>query len=319
MAGPGMIRFGVQASFGAGNDPDAGEFLDLGTKLEDLGFDALYVADHPGLTPSPFVALAAVAAITSTLRLGTYVLNCGVRDPLAIASDAATLDQLSGGRVVLGLGAGHTPNEWTMAGHAYPSARARVARLAEMIDVVTRLLAGETVTHHGRHLDLDEAAVDAPRPVQTKIPLLIGGNGPTVLQLAGEHADIVGLTGLGRTLSDGHRHEVDWQPASIDERVGIARRAAAARPDADVGFDALVQHVEITDDRDEAAQRVAGIAPGLDAASVIAAPYALVGTIDQLADEVEMHRERWGITSYVVRAGALDLIAPLIERLRTPC
>lgn len=317
VAAAGTIRFGVQASFGSESDLDAGEFLDLGAKLEDLGFDALYVADHPGLTPSPFAALAAIAAITSTLRLGTYVLNCGVRDPLAIASDAATLDQLSGGRVVLGLGAGHTPSEWTMAGRTYPSAAARVARLAEMVDVVARLLAGETVTHHGRHVDLDEAAVATPRPVQARIPLLIGGNGRRVLRLAGEHADIVGLTGLGRTLADGHRHDVDWQPASIDERVGIARTAAAAaRPDADVGFDALVQHVEITDDRDAAAERCAGMAPGLDAASVLAAPYALVGSVDQLAEELVMHRERWGITSYVVRAGAVDLVAPLIERLR---
>ncbi|HEV7526187.1 MAG TPA: TIGR03621 family F420-dependent LLM class oxidoreductase [Acidimicrobiia bacterium] len=307
------IRFGVQANPGAG----ARAWLDLAIKAEDLGFDALYVADHVGATASPFAALSAAAAVTTTLRLGTYVLNCGIREPLDIASDAATLDQLSGGRVVLGLGAGHTPAEWTMSGRSFPSARDRVGRLAETVPVVAALLQGEVVTHRGRYLDLEEAALSAPRPVQAKIPLLVGGNGRELLRFAATTADIVGLTGLGRTLADGHRHEIDWRATAIDERVAIVRAAAAsASRSGDVTLDALVQHVEITDRRDAAAEQMAGISPALTADDVIAAPYALVGTVDQLADEVAAHETRWGITSYVVRAAAIDLVAPLIERLR---
>ena len=222
--------------------------MDLAVKVEDLGFDALYVADHIGIAPSPFAALAAAASVTTALRLGTYVVNCGVRDPLTLASDTATLDQLSDGRVVLGLGAGHTPAEWTMSGHPYPSAAQRVGRLGEMVDVVNALLRGEAVTFHGRYLDLDEAVLSEPRPVQDKIPVLIGGNGRGLLGLAGRAADIVGLTGLGRTLDDGHRHDVDWRAESIDERVALVRAAGAGRTVAPV-LDALVQHVAITDDR----------------------------------------------------------------------
>src|SRR5258708_37681291 len=103
----GAIRFGVQAGLGA----SAAEWLDLAVKVEDLGFDALYVADHVGVAASPFTALAAAAVVTTTLRLGTYVLNCGIADPCALANEVATLDHLSNGRVVLGLGAGHTPAE----------------------------------------------------------------------------------------------------------------------------------------------------------------------------------------------------------------
>jgi probable F420-dependent oxidoreductase len=309
----GEIRFGIQA----GSVPSGGEWLDLAIKAEDLGYDVLYVADHVGLTPSPFTALAAAAAVTSTLRLGTYVLNCGIREPLAVASDAATLDQLSGGRVVLGLGAGHTPGEWTMSGVEYPSAADRVGRLVEMVDVVSALMGGAVVTHHGRYLHLDEAVLASPRPVQERIPILVGGNGSRVLELAGRRADVVGLTGLGRMLADGHRHQVDWQTAAIDERVSIVRTATAAAERTDVPIlDALVQYVEVTDDRDEAAARCAGLASDLDASAVVRAPYILVGSVDQLVEELTEHRTRWGITSYVVRADAIDTVAPVIDRLR---
>ena len=160
-------------------------WLDLAQKAEDSGFDALYVADHLGVTASPFAALAAAAGVTSTLKLGTYVLNVGIRYPLAIASDAATIDVLSNGRFILGLGAGHTPAEWAMTGRDYPSAAARVGRLVETVDVVTKLLAGEVVTHHGRYVHVDDAFLLTPRPVQDPIPLLIGGNGAQVLRLGG--------------------------------------------------------------------------------------------------------------------------------------
>ena len=113
------IRFGLQATL----DSDPRAWLDLARRAEGSGFDALYVADHLGATASPFTALAAAAGATSTLKLGTYVLNTGIRDPLSIASEAATLDVISHGRFMLGLGAGHTPAEWSMTGREYPRRR----------------------------------------------------------------------------------------------------------------------------------------------------------------------------------------------------
>jgi probable F420-dependent oxidoreductase len=303
------IRFGVQANVTS----DGRGWLELAHRVESLGFDALYVADHPGVTSSPFAALAAAASVTSTLRLGTYVLNTGVRDPVALASGAATVDVLSSGRLILGLGAGHAPAEWTMSGLPFPSGGARVSRLAETIDVVTRLLAGEVVTFDGEFLHLDAAFLLAPRPIQGRVPLLIGGNGKRLLQLVGARADIVSLTGLGRTLEDGHHHSADWRAESIGERVGIVREAARDRG---VVLDALVQHVEITAERRGAAERVARMASGLTPVDVLVAPYALVGTLDELVEELLEHRARWGFASYVVRAEAIDAAAHLIERLQ---
>jgi probable F420-dependent oxidoreductase len=303
------IRFGVQA----GLNSDARTWHELARKVESLGFDALYVADHPGVTASPFAALASAAAVTSTLKLGTYVCNAGVRDPVALAGDAATVDVLSNGRFILGVGAGHTPAEWTMHRREFPSARARVARLAEMVDVVTRLLAGEVVTFDGEYVATDEAFLLTPRPVQSTIPLLVGGNGTQLLRLAAAHADIISLTGLGRTLEDGHHHTADWSVESIDNRVALVRDGMGER---EAVLDAGVQHVEITDDRAGAAERVARAVAGLTPTDVLAAPYALIGTVDELVDELAEHRERWGFTSYVVRAQAVDDVASLLDRLR---
>jgi len=304
------IRFSVQTP----PVTDPAEWLDLARRVEDLGFWALHVADHPGVTLDPFAALTAAAAVTTTLHLGTYVLNAGIRDPLSIAIGATTVDALSGGRLVLGMGAGHVPAEWTSLDRSFPPARARVERLRETIEVVDALWAGGVVTYQGEHVRARDARIETPRPVQPGLPLLVGGNGERLLRLAGASASWASLTGLGRTLEDGHHHEVDWSAAAIDARVDVVRDAARGTGNQPV-LDALVQWVEITYDRDEAAERLAGRVPGLVPPDALAAPYALIGTVDDLAEELVRHRERWGFTSYVVRVEAVDAIAALMQRL----
>ena len=105
-----VIRVSVQ-----GQLENTSRWLELAKAAEAGGLDTLYVADHP-TSPAPFVALAAAATVTERIRLGTCVLNAGRWEPLALASEVATLDVLSDGRTLLGIGAGHTPAEWLMAG-----------------------------------------------------------------------------------------------------------------------------------------------------------------------------------------------------------
>ena len=288
-----MVEFALQSQ-----DPaDA-------ARAEAAGFVAFLVADHPGTGVSPFVTLAHAAAGTTTISLGTYVVNVGVREPLHIAADVATLDLLSGGRALLGIGAGHTPAEWRMIGRTAMSAPERVTRLIESVEVIRRVLAGETVTFHGEHIHADGAALAQPRAV----PLLIGGGNTRLLQYAGEHADIVGISGLGRTLADGHTHEVRWHTDDVDRTIAHVR-AAGRTP----VIDALVQHVEITTDRTAAAEKLTHEIPQFTAADLLACPYVLIGTEDQLVAEVRSHHDRWGIDRFTVRASALDAIAPLIS------
>ena len=110
------VRVSVQAG-----PSNRSSWLELARSVEDGGYHALYAADHPGTSPSPFVALAAAAAVTERIELGTCVVNAGLWEPLALANAVSTLDLVSDGRAIVGVGAGHTPQEWTSSGRSFPS------------------------------------------------------------------------------------------------------------------------------------------------------------------------------------------------------
>ena len=95
---------------------DLASWLALARSLDSSGFRGLLLGDHPGSGASPWPALGCAAAVTRTLTLGSYVVQAGVREPMHVAAEAATLDLLAPGRVLLGIGAGHTPREWRISG-----------------------------------------------------------------------------------------------------------------------------------------------------------------------------------------------------------
>jgi hypothetical protein len=143
----------------------------------------------------------------------------------------------------------------------------------------------------------------------------VGGNGTLLLEHAGEHADIVGLQGLGRVGPDGHRHAVQWSRPWLCDQLEQVRRGSARRSDGvDVTINALVQVVAVTDD----AQRIyAGLSEriqGFDAQDAPATPYLLVGTVDEIASKIMDLATEHGITYFAVRS--LDDFAPVISALR---
>jgi probable F420-dependent oxidoreductase len=305
-----MVQVSVQGRF-----VDRTQWIELATATDRLGFDCLYVADHPGSSAAPFVALAAAAVVTERVRLGTCVLNAGHWEPLALASQLATLDAISAGRAVFGVGAGHTPSEWAMVGSDFPQAAQRVERMIELVGAVRILLAGETLTTSGTHIRLHEANISEPHPVQESIPLMVGGNGRRVLAFAGECAEIVGVTGLGKTLPDGHSHEVEWGSAALDatfDVIGSAARRTGRRPD----IEALVQHVEITDEPRRAAEGIADLIPGASATDLLGAPFIWIGTPDRIVTQIEEAERRWGINRYVIRDTAIDAANAVLPVLR---
>ncbi len=299
-------------------EPTTGRaWADLARRVDEAGFATLYVADHPGSAAAPFVALGAAAAVTDRVALGTCVANAGLWEPMALAVEVATLDLVSDGRAVLGLGAGHTPAEWAAVGRTVPAAGARVDRLAEVVAVTTRLLAGEVVTHAGPHVRTEAAELAAPRPVQGRVPLMVGGAGRRVLDLAARTADVVGVTGLGRTLADGHRHEVAWSRPELDASfAALAEAAAGAAADRRPAVEALVQRVEVTDDPAAAAHRLAG-EMGLDDPDLLRdVPYVWLGPVEEIVARLVAHRERWGVDRYVVRPDALGAAEAVMAGLR---
>jgi alkanesulfonate monooxygenase SsuD/methylene tetrahydromethanopterin reductase-like flavin-dependent oxidoreductase (luciferase family) len=250
--------------------------------------------------------------VTTSLRLGTYVLQSGVRDPVQAASDAATLDILAPGRVLFGLGAGHTFREWEAIGQRRPSSMDRAGRLVEFVDAVARLLKGESVTVHGRYLRLDEARLD-DLPVGERVRLVVGGSNREILRLATTHADIVALSGLGRTLPDGRRHEVRWSSEDLRAQVSLVREESE-RSGTGPAIEALVQVVKVTQHRPRA---LAELSDQLQVSPDVLddTPHVLVGTAQEAAAQVVRHSEQFGISRYVVREPAVEAVEQILPLL----
>jgi probable F420-dependent oxidoreductase len=295
---------------------DAESWLALASRLEAGGFEALLVGDHPGSGATPWPALGAAAAVTRRLLLGTYVLQAGVRDPVQVAADAATLDLLAPGRVLLGLGAGHTFAEWEVSGRRRPSASDRAGRLVEFLDAVARLLEGETVTVDGNYLRLVRARLD-DLPTTGRVRLVVGGGHPTILRAAARRAHVVALSGLGRTLPDGHRHEVRWSAHHLDAMLDVVRtegRRVGTSPEVEV----LVQRVILTDDRPRALAELAEQLPGTTTGELGRTPFLLIGSIDEMTQQVRRQAAELGITRYVVREPAIDIAARMLAEVGEP-
>ena len=315
MPPPDRIGFWLQAE-----PADGGSWVQLARQAEGIGFEGICLGDHLGLGASPLVALAALAQRTSTIQLGTAVLNIGTWTPLPLASEVATLVAFSGERFVLGVGAGHNPTEWTATGQPFPTVGQRVEHMVEVVDATLALLRGEIVTQHTDHVRLHQAQLRRPTGPHVAIPLLVGGNGRGVLRYAARAADVIELTGLGRTLPGGQAHVPDWAPAAVDQRLALIKAQRGDRP---YRLSALVQRCTITDSRADALHAFQGELAQLmgqqqapTVADLVETPYVLVGSEVEILHQLGANRDRWRITRYTVRTEALDALAPIIDRLR---
>lgn len=206
-----FVPQGWKLEYEGWSGPDAwARSVELAQLAESLGYDHLWVYDHvetvPRRRPShvfeAFTMLAALSQRTTGARLGQLVTCASYRNAGLLAKEAACIDVYSGGRLILGLGAGWFHEEYHSYGYEYPPDRERLAVLDETLDVVRRLWSEETVSHHGDHLHLDGAYCD-PKPIQELPPILVGGGGERVtLRIAARRADLtnwqVGLEGFQR-------------------------------------------------------------------------------------------------------------------------
>ena len=304
------FRFGVNV-WGARS---RAEWTDKARRVEDLGYSTLTVPDHLGTFFSPMPALLAAAHATSRLRVGTNVLNNDLRHPVLVAREAATVDLLTDGRLQLGLGAGHMKSEYDEAGLDYDAGATRVERLAEAVTIIKGLLEGEPVTVDGRHYRVTGHRIH-PLPVQRPHPpILIGGNGRRLLTLAARAADIVGLSGITFREGGTQADVSGWTTTGVDERMRLVREAAGARY-AQLEVNALVQRVIITDQRRQAAEELARRWTQLSPDDILQSPYVLIGTVDQVVDDLQARRQRWDISYYVTFEPYMEAFAPVVARL----
>jgi len=171
------------------------ELISMTQAAERVGFDSAWLGDHliydlPDGTPrgpwEVYTSVAALSAVTTRLQLGTLVSSLGFHDPAMIAKMSATIDAISGGRFVLGVGSGWNEREYRAYGLPFDR---RVDRFEEAFDLVRRLLAGETVTHSGTYYALDRCVIDPP-PTRPGGPvLMLGSNSPRMASIGLPHVD----------------------------------------------------------------------------------------------------------------------------------
>jgi probable F420-dependent oxidoreductase len=289
-------------------------------RAEATGFSTLLVRDHFVAEPfghqfAPLVTLAVVAEATRTLRLGTLVIDNDYRHPAVLAKEAATLDLLSGGRFELGLGAGWARDDYEQTGIAFDPAGVRIDRLCEALRVIKALFAAQPTSFTGSHYQV--RGLDSfPKPIQRPHPpILIGAGGRRMLAIAAREADIVAIMAAPITTGTITDDPSTRLAASFAERVQWVREAAGDR------FEELelsqVVSVIPSDDRSKTAESLAHERgwDGLSTADVLAMPQFLIGTTDQMADDLRARRERLGFSYLVFADRSLEAAALLVERL----
>jgi probable F420-dependent oxidoreductase len=296
MSTPRAFRFGVVA--GAARSGD--EWIAKARRAETLGYATLVIPDNVRYILAPLPALALAAAATRSLRLGTYVLANDLRHPVLLAKDIATLDLLSGGRFELGIGAGRPDSaaENGMLGLPFDSGAVRVARLAESLAILKKLLAGQRIGTNGVYYRSAEAEV-SPLPAQARVPILVAGAGRQMLSLAAREADIIAF-GL----------PPDATEVTVAERIRWIREAAGDR------FSDIELNVNLMAIGDQVPRFIAtqlGItAKDLAERGSVA---ALMGTTDQMCQQLIERRERLGISYVLVSDELMEPLAPVVERL----
>ncbi len=279
---------------------------------EVAGFDVLSCWDHVGSPWSAIAPLAMALGATERLTVATAVLNNDLRHPVEVAREFACLQGMSGGRVELGLGAGHSAPEYAAIGMPFDPPAVRKERLMSSLSILHALFHTGTADHHDDFYDVTDVSV-----VRGEVPpvrLLAGLNGRRWLRRAAEWADVLGPTMLGRTHADGARHDVRFEPERLDRLMDDLRGDLGPRFD-ELEWNALVQAVIITDDRERAAAELAADIPSLDPGHALTTPFLAIGTHEEIADHLRTVRARWGFSYFTVRV--LDDFVPVMERLRS--
>ena len=287
----------------------------MARRSEALGYAAFAISDHLDSTLAPITAMATAAAATTTIRIGCGVFANDLRNPVILAQEMASLDVLSDGRLELGLGTGYQRQDYEGTGIPLDPPGVRVARLAEAVQLLKAFFSAGPVDFAGRYYTV-RGLRPLPPPVQRPHPpILMGGGGRRMLELAVREADIVGIN--VRTTPAGAFDWASVTPEATDEKVAWVRAAAGPRWD-DLELHTLVPCVAVTDDPRRAALGFIdrwGMAGALCVDELLASPMALIGSEDRIVEALGERRARYGISHLSVFPEAIEAFAPVVARL----
>ena len=300
MAGP--FRFGLQMM--ALGEPS--EIAGAAARAQALGYAQLFSYDHIG-TVDPFVPMMVAATAAPAAEVGPLVLNNELHHPVLLARTAATVDRMTDGRLVLGLGTGYAESEHDAIGAPLLPPGPRVRRFGESLAVLRSLLDTGAATFDGEfhHIAVDDLGV---RPARDHVPFLIGGHGRQVVELAARHADIFQFTGLV--------HGEGGAPTpggfAIDEVRQRARWLDEGAGDRPLERSVLVQALHLGPGADEV---TAGLVERFGATPELldATPFALIGSLEQVIDKLGRLRDALGVSNVVVRDA--EQFAPVVAAL----
>ena len=311
------LRFGIVSE----SVREGRAWLDFARQVEDSGIDVLLLRDHFsagafGQQLAPFSGLAAAAAVTTRLRLGTMVLSNDFRHPAIVALEAASLHLVSGGRFELGIGAGWYEPEYQAAGIAFDPAGQRISRLDESLSIMRGLLAGTPVRHVGDFYRIDGLDLDVlPMPRPSSPRLLVGAGGPRMLRLAARHADIVGLLPAPIRDSTDSDDPRDRLPAAFDAKIRVVREAAGGRF-GNLEINAFGTFIITDERRAETGNMIVRRGwTGIDVETVWQMPTIFIGSPQQIRSDLRARQERFGLSYLVVGENDLPAIAEIVSDL----
>ncbi|HYL57602.1 MAG TPA: LLM class flavin-dependent oxidoreductase [Candidatus Acidoferrales bacterium] len=300
-----------------------GDFANISTfakRAEELGYYSISIDDHffmrnmfgtPDLPHLEcYTVLAALATATRAIRLAPLVTAMSYRTPQLLAKIIATLDNISGGRLIAGLGAGWFKEEYDAYIYPYPSNAERMEQLADGIKLLKAMWTQEAATYSGRFFKVEKAFCN-PKPVQKPYPpIMIGGGGKRILQIAAQEADILNLnppvTEGVVNLTEAFKFdkpEVKRRIAMVKEFLKAAGRQSDALEISGGGFVIAAKDSATADAMIAATARAVGIA---DVEAARNSPLVLAGTFEDLKRELAWRVENFGMTYYFLNFQSLD-------------
>src|SRR5256885_8024203 len=288
----------------------AEHWREVAKRAEALGYDTLLMPDHITDQLAPMPALAAAAAATTTLRVGSFVFDNDYRNPVMLAKEATTLDLLSGGRLEFGIGAGWSRRDYQQLGIPYDTPKVRVDRMEEAVVLIKRLWTEEKVTHEGPYYRVRDAIV-LPRPTQRPHPpLMIGASGPRMLRIAAREAQIVAFVpSLNRLGLETLR---SMGTESVEKRIAMLRRTPRF---SEIELNVIVFDAAVTD----AARSVVGALTARlksAATAIVESPFLLYGSRASIVEDLLARRERLGISYFAIPGRAMRAFCPVVVALR---
>lgn len=292
---------------------------DLAQAAEGLDYDYIVFPDHivlegperqhdPHALAWDMVSMAAFAAgATKKIRIGHLVLCNLFRHPAITAQSIMTLDHLSNGRALAGLGSGWTETEFNMTGIPFPPIGPRLRMLDEALTIIKSLWTNEQTTFDGEFYHLKDAIL-WPKPIQKPLPpIIVGGGGKGLLRVAAKHADILNL--IPDAGKQGHvslQKVKEMNDLAYQEKIGFLREEAKrhGRDAGKIRISSFLFAVNLTSTQAEARQMAEGMAPmfQLSPEQVTSSPMVLIGTPDECIKELKRRIKDWGVTQFIFSA-----------------